>query len=44
MFLCCDVYGGFYMELLLGYTSFMSKNGLLLRLKVSLQAGLAVSG
>ena len=43
MFLCCDVYGGFYMELLLGSTSFMSKNGLLLRLKMSPQAGLAVS-
>ena len=44
MLLCCDVYGGFYMELLLGLTSFMRKNGLLLRLKVSPQAGLAVSG
>lgn len=31
------------MELLLGCTSFMSKNGLLLRLKMSPQAGLAAS-
>ncbi|MGV2702683.1 UNVERIFIED_CONTAM: hypothetical protein MT382_03025 [Aeromonas salmonicida] len=31
------------MELLLDSTSFMSKNGLLLRLKMSPQAGLAVS-
>ena len=42
MLLRCDVCGGFYMELLLGCTSFMSKNGLLLRLKMSPQAGLAV--
>lgn len=42
MFLYCDVCDGFYMEPLLGYTSFMSKSGLLLRLKMSPQAGLAV--
>lgn len=42
MFLCCDVCGGFYMEPLLGCTNFMSKNGLLLRLKMSPQAGLVV--
>lgn len=42
-FFCCDVFSGFYMELLLGLTSFLRKDGLLLRLKVSLQAGLAVS-
>ncbi len=43
MFLRCDVYDGFYMELLLDSTSFMSKGGLLLRLKMSPQAGLVVS-
>ncbi|WP_309266707.1 hypothetical protein [Aeromonas salmonicida] len=32
------------MELLLGFTSFTRKNGLLMRLKMSPQAGLAVSG
>lgn len=43
MFLRCDVCDGFYMEPLLDSTSFMSKSGLLLRLKMSPQAGLVVS-
>ena len=42
-FFCCDVSSGSYMELLLGLTSFMRKNGFLLRLKMSPQAGLVVS-
>jgi len=42
-FFCCDVFSGIYMEILLGFTSFLRKSGLLLRLKMSPQAGLVVS-